>query len=356
MAFKDDSAAFEDWLREQCAHIGCEVVEADLEYKHDQMTVDAFVFLRATFFRWAKRIETLLPQYAEAPPVLSVGDTHVENFGTWRDNEGRLVWGVNDFDEAAVIPYPFDLVRLATSIRLARLSGVSDQDAAAAVAKGYAQGLAAPRPTLLDEQETWMREYVGVSDRKREKFWKKLYDLAAASAPAPAVAGLEMSMPDGVPISKIASVYKKGMGSLGRPRFAALAVWRGGHVAREAKALVPSAWEWAHAGGPTPSRFLELSTGQFRSPDPWLDVRNGFVCRRLAADSRKIDLHNDDDHLDLHINLFSAMGFDLGAIHAADQQAGAITSHLARQADDWLLEAAQIASADVENDFKTWKG
>ena len=273
-----------------------------------------------------------------------------------RDNEGRLVWGVNDFDEAAVIPYPFDLVRLATSISLARLSGVSNQDAAAAIAKGYAQGLAAPRPTLLDAQETWMREYVRVSDRKREKFWKKLYDLPAASAPAPAVAGLEKSMPDGVPISKIAPVYKKGMGSLGRPRFAALAIWRGGHVAREAKALVPSAWEWAHAGGPTPSRFLELSTGQFRSPDPWLDVQNGFVCRRLAADSRKIDLHNDDDHLDLHINLFRAMGFDLGAIHAADQQAGAITSHLARQADDWLLEAAQIASADVENDFKTWKG
>jgi hypothetical protein len=69
MSFKDDSAAFEDWLREQCAHIGCEVVEADLEYKHDQMTVDAFVFLRATFFRWAKRIETLLPEYAEAPPA-----------------------------------------------------------------------------------------------------------------------------------------------------------------------------------------------------------------------------------------------------------------------------------------------
>jgi hypothetical protein len=172
MSLKDDSAAFEDWLREQCADIGCEVVEADLEYKHDQMTVDAFVFLRATFFRWAKRIETLLPEYAEAPPVLSVGDTHVENFGTWRDNEGRLVWGVNDFDEAAAIPYPFDLVRLATSIRLARLSGVNDQDAAAAIVKGYAQGLAAPRPTLLDEQETWMREYVGVSDRKREKFWK----------------------------------------------------------------------------------------------------------------------------------------------------------------------------------------
>jgi aminoglycoside phosphotransferase (APT) family kinase protein len=148
MSFKDDNAAFEDWLREQCARIGCEVVEADLEYKHDQMTADAFVFLRATFFRWAKRIEALLPDYATAPPVLSVGDTHVENFGTWRDNEGRLVWGVNDFDEAAVIPYPFDLVRLVTSIRLARLSGVSDHEAAAArerLCPGACR--AAPHPT-----------------------------------------------------------------------------------------------------------------------------------------------------------------------------------------------------------------
>ena len=28
-----------------------------------------------------------------------------ENFGTWRDADGRLVWGVNDFDEAAVMPW-----------------------------------------------------------------------------------------------------------------------------------------------------------------------------------------------------------------------------------------------------------
>jgi hypothetical protein len=89
---------------------------------------------------------------------------------------------------------------------------------------------------------------------------------------------------------------------------------------------------------------------------PWLDVQNEFVCRRLAADSRKINLHDDDDRLDLHIKLFSAMGFDLGAIHAADQHSGAITPHLARLADDWLHAAAQIASADVENDFQAWKG
>ena len=51
--------------------------------------------------------------------MLGVGDLHVENFGTWRDAEGRLIWGINDFDEACPMPYTIDLVRLAASADLA---------------------------------------------------------------------------------------------------------------------------------------------------------------------------------------------------------------------------------------------
>ena len=43
---------------------------------------NSFVFLRATFFRWAKQIEALCAELETAPRVLSVGDTHTENFGT----------------------------------------------------------------------------------------------------------------------------------------------------------------------------------------------------------------------------------------------------------------------------------
>jgi len=50
-----------------------------------------------------------------APTVLAIGDVHLENFGTWRDVESRLVWGVNDVDEACRLPYTQDLVQLATS-------------------------------------------------------------------------------------------------------------------------------------------------------------------------------------------------------------------------------------------------
>ena len=50
---------------------------------------------------------------------LAIGDLHVENFGTWRDKEGRLIWGVDDFDEAYSLPYTHDLVRLAASAEIA---------------------------------------------------------------------------------------------------------------------------------------------------------------------------------------------------------------------------------------------
>ena len=39
-----------------------------------------------------------------------VGDLHVENYGTWRDAEGRLVCGNNDFDETCPLPYTNDVV------------------------------------------------------------------------------------------------------------------------------------------------------------------------------------------------------------------------------------------------------
>jgi uncharacterized protein (DUF2252 family) len=95
------------------------------------MSRNAFLFLRATYFRWAKKIGRILPNLATAPQVLAVGDAHFENFGTWRDGEGRLVWGINDFDDAATMPYPFDLVRLCTSAILSGKIAKPDEAAGA---------------------------------------------------------------------------------------------------------------------------------------------------------------------------------------------------------------------------------
>ncbi|MGA5441307.1 DUF2252 domain-containing protein [Streptomyces griseoincarnatus] len=46
------------------------------------------------------------------------GDLHAENFGTYMDAGGRLVFNVNDFDEAYVGPFLWDLERFAASMAL----------------------------------------------------------------------------------------------------------------------------------------------------------------------------------------------------------------------------------------------
>jgi aminoglycoside phosphotransferase (APT) family kinase protein len=114
MSFRKDNKDYEAWLARQC-----DVVKKDITYKHRRMKKSSFIFLRATYFRWPRKIGDWCPQLMDAPQLLSIGDLHLENFGTWRDADGRLVWGVNDFDEAAVMPYVLDLVRLVTSIQLA---------------------------------------------------------------------------------------------------------------------------------------------------------------------------------------------------------------------------------------------
>ncbi|MDP3893977.1 DUF2252 domain-containing protein [Nocardioides sp.] len=46
------------------------------------------------------------------------GDLHVENFGTYLNSDGRLVFDINDFDEAYVGRFTWDLQRFAASLAL----------------------------------------------------------------------------------------------------------------------------------------------------------------------------------------------------------------------------------------------
>src|SRR5215475_2078177 len=347
MTFVEANAAYEAWLRTQCA-----VVDAGLERKHKRMCKSSFAFLRATFFRWSELIERWCSDLRGTPPVLAVGDAHMENFGTWRDAEGRLVWGINDFDDAAVIPYAFDLVRLATSVRLAPGQQVSHRDMAEAILRGYRAGLDGPRPTLLDEHETWMRPFVARSDRDRESFWAEIGDWPAAEPPAAAARGLRESLPADATIVRFTSRVKGG-GSLGRPRYAVVARWRGGRIVREAKALVASGWDWAHGTSSAPSSFLTLANGRFRSPDPHLRVADGFIFRRIAADARKVEL--GDNAASLGERLLESMGFDIGAIHAAGSvNPLRLRADLDARPSGWLHAAAKKAAAEVEKDYAQW--
>src|SRR5690242_11391116 len=144
---------YEAWLRRE---LGRDVVEEHLHAKHKKMSDGPFEFLRATYWRFAETILAECPALKDAPQALAVGDIHVENFGTWRDADGRLVWGVNDFDEAAEMPYVLDLIRLATSALVAAGgTRVSANSICTAILSGYREGLKNPRPFVLDRDQRW---------------------------------------------------------------------------------------------------------------------------------------------------------------------------------------------------------
>jgi uncharacterized protein (DUF2252 family) len=46
------------------------------------------------------------------------GDLHAENFGTYMNGAGKLVFDVNDFDEATLAPFTWDVKRFCTSLAL----------------------------------------------------------------------------------------------------------------------------------------------------------------------------------------------------------------------------------------------
>src|SRR5471030_2354752 len=159
MNIRQSTREYEAWL---AAHV--RVLRSDVRAKHALVAQDAFSFLRATFYRWMQLFPMLCPKAASAPTVLAVGDLHVENYGTWRDAEGRLVWGINDFDEAFPLPYTIDLVRLATSARLAIELGhlsLIPANACAAILDGYTKGLEdGGEPFVLAEKRRLLREAI----------------------------------------------------------------------------------------------------------------------------------------------------------------------------------------------------
>ena len=44
------------------------------------------------------------------------GDQHLSNFGAWKNRNGDVIYGVNDFDEAAIFDFQVDVWRCAVSI------------------------------------------------------------------------------------------------------------------------------------------------------------------------------------------------------------------------------------------------
>jgi hypothetical protein len=357
----DLTGDYEAWMRTQT-----QVVEVDLRAKHEAMRESPFKFLRATFYAWAHMWPIAFPQESTAPAVTTVGDLHMENFGTWRDIEGRLAWGINDFDEAATLPYTSDLVRLATSAKLAGDSArlkASGKDLATAFLDAYTACLrdgGDGEPIVFAERHKAIGESVLTHLVQPESFWKKLLaeeqTSRAVPVPGPCEAALRAALPTGTPNVHIRPRIA-GVGSLGRQRFVAIVDRNGGRIAREAKAFMPSAAVWAGTAGPplaAESAFGHLLAASKRSPDPFLHTNNGFVVRRLAPDTNKIEIKKLGRLLE--VELAALIGIEVANVHLATSgAANAIVSDLEGRPAGWLLAAAERMAELTEDCHKVWK-
>ncbi len=100
-----------------------------LAIKLAAMAGDPFPFLRGTCHLFYRRLaeKSLDPG---GPPAWICGDLHLENFGTFLGDNGLTYFDLNDFDEAALAPVTWDIVRMATSVFIAAPGlKLSDSDA-----------------------------------------------------------------------------------------------------------------------------------------------------------------------------------------------------------------------------------
>jgi len=342
---------FDAWLGERIP-----LIRADLEKKHVLMASAPFPFLRATFYRWAQTWPEVSPASAQAPEVLGVGDLHVENFGTWRDIEGRLIWGINDFDEVAWLPYTCDLVRLAASAHLAILAQhliVSRVRASTAILDGYREGLrSGGREFVLAEHHTALRQMAVERLKQPELFWEKLNALPTwkGKVPASAVKALRRFLPTRDMEYRV--VHR--VSGLGR-----LADMHGGTIAREVKELTDSAWVWAHARR-RPSRskpqihYQEALDRSRRCPDPFVKLRGRWIVRRLAPDCSRIELSSLPTKHD-SVRLLHAMGWETANVHLGTRPARELEADLRKRKPGWLHAASAAMVDSVLGDWERWR-
>lgn len=88
-----------------------------LRLKYQAMRANPFAFLRGSCHLFYQR----LPRtgiFRSAPTAWLCGDLHLENFGSYKGDNGLSYFDINDFDESALAPITWDLVRLLASVHV----------------------------------------------------------------------------------------------------------------------------------------------------------------------------------------------------------------------------------------------
>ena len=120
--------------------------------KFRKMAADPFAFYRGSACVFYADIARLDDRWVDdrGSRTWIQGDLHAENFGTYLDSDGRLVFDVNDFDEAYLGHWTWDLQRFAASLALLGWRKALPDEVIADLTGRYARG-------YLDQVEYFRR-------------------------------------------------------------------------------------------------------------------------------------------------------------------------------------------------------
>jgi len=105
--------------------------------KLEKLMLSPFIFFRGTaglFYRDVASTDQNLPK------VLISGDVHPENFGVLTRPDGKLMFGLTDFDEATMAPFSWDIKRGATGFALAARAREFSPDDETKIVKKFVEG------------------------------------------------------------------------------------------------------------------------------------------------------------------------------------------------------------------------
>ena len=150
-----------------------------LAMKYAKMAQSPFIFLRGACHLFYDRLPDS-PLFGDAPLAWCCGDLHFENFGSYKGDNRLVYFDINDYDEAALAPVNWDVIRLLTSIQC----GADALNATRAESLAVSQScLDAYRSALINGKPLWVERdtcsglvnalLTTLQDRKRAAFLDK---------------------------------------------------------------------------------------------------------------------------------------------------------------------------------------
>ena len=123
--------------------------------KFRKMAADPFAFYRGSACVFYADMRELEDRWADERTgrVWIHGDLHAENFGTYMNANGVLTFDVNDFDEAYVGHFSWDLRRFVASLALMGWQKALPEDAVRELAAGYLRAYVERVHVYVEEEE-----------------------------------------------------------------------------------------------------------------------------------------------------------------------------------------------------------